>query len=365
MFTKVIQDSQSLDQLIARLADKEWVVLDTEFKRESTYYPAFCLLQLATDEGVACVDPVALKDLGPLLDVIYEPTRLKILHSARQDLELFYNLRGALPAPLFDTQLAAGLAGLGDQIGYGALVERLVDVRLDKAHTRTDWCRRPLSAEQIRYAEDDVRYLPALHQKLSDRLRELGRLHWLDEETPGLLDPDLYRNDPDRAYLRIKRGGSLIPAKQQVLKALTAWRERCAQQVDLPRSWVIKDKLLFELASNPPVDEAALKDWDELKPGMLRRWGSSLLEALHQGQNQPPQALWDNPIKPTDAQKKWVKALAAVVHDYADAKGLSPALLCNKQDLGRMVQGERELKVLQGWRREEIGGKLLAMVEEQ
>jgi len=180
-----VDTSQSLAQLCRRLRDSDWLALDTEFVRDRSYYPRLCLLQVANEEVVACIDPLALPDMAELFSVIYDPGITKVFHAGRQDLEILYHLFGKLPQPLFDTQIAAALLGWGDQIGYGALVKAMLGVELPKAHSRTDWSIRPLSPEQIRYAADDVRYLRQLYQRQRQRLDELGRTEWLERPASG------------------------------------------------------------------------------------------------------------------------------------------------------------------------------------
>src|SRR5690554_3207263 len=186
MTTLFVDSAAALSALCAQLADSEWLAVDTEFHREKTYYPQLCLIQIANDALIACIDPLAIDDLSPLLDLFYRPDLTLVFHAARQDLELFHMLRQSLPKRIFDTQLAATVLGYGDQVGYGNLVKQCLNVDLDKAHSRADWRQRPLSAEQIDYAADDVRYLRALYHRLRDELIKTGRLDWLREDFAAL-----------------------------------------------------------------------------------------------------------------------------------------------------------------------------------
>jgi ribonuclease D len=214
----------ALDSLCAQLADASWFALDTEFLREKTYYPKLCLLQIATPDVVACVDPLALDDLAPLLALLADRNITKVLHSARQDMEIFYHLTGSPHAPVFDTQIAAPLLGLADQIGYANLVKEMLGVTLDKLHTRADWSLRPLGEEQLRYAADDVIYLAALYQPLLERLQSHGRLEWLDEDFRQLASPELYAINPENAWLKVKGGNRLKGASLSILQALANFR---------------------------------------------------------------------------------------------------------------------------------------------
>ncbi len=357
----VVRDQARFEELLRALSGSATLGLDTEFRRERTYYPVLCLLQVSTPELVACVDPLALDDLGPLLDLVYDPARTKVLHAARQDLEIFYQMRGALPAPLFDTQLAAAFLGIGDQVGYGPLVERLLGVSLAKAHTRTDWCRRPLSPQQVVYAEDDVRYLPALHDVLRDRLEAAGRLSWLEEETRGaLLDPELYALRPEAAHRRIGRGRELPGEARRRLAALAAWRERRARASDLPRNWVATDAALVHMAQQPPGDRGALSRVEGLHPRSGRRWGGEILAALR---DLPEGEAAAHGGRPSPEQQERVRALMAEVKGRAEAAGIVPSLVATRKDLVALVQGARDLPLLRGWRREFLGASLLAALE--
>lgn len=220
-----IDKPEQLEQLCEAIRQSEWLALDTEFMREKTYYPKLCLLQVCNGKTAACVDPLSLNRLDPLIEIIMDPSIVKVFHAGRQDLEIFNFLWQKLPAPLFDTQLAATLLGLGEQLGYASLVQKLLGIELDKGHTRTDWSRRPLQPGQLRYALDDVIYLGEIYNDLDNRLRKLGRENWLQEEFTLLADPDTYRIDPDSAWQKIKGRQRLKGVQLAVLQRLTAWRK--------------------------------------------------------------------------------------------------------------------------------------------
>jgi len=244
-----IDHADALRALTDALDRDRPLALDTEFLRERTYRPQLCLIQVASDETRACVDPLAPIDLQPLAELLARPGQPSILHAASQDLEVLHQQLGVLPAALFDTQIAAALCGMGDQIGYATLVDRLFGVQLDKAHSRTDWSRRPLSDEQIRYAIDDVRYLPEAHAILGERLTQLGRLAWLEEDCAAMLDPDRWSPQPLEAWRRLKGWQRLPAAAFPRLRQLAAWREERAARLDRPRRWVMEDDTLVQLAA--------------------------------------------------------------------------------------------------------------------
>jgi ribonuclease D len=359
----VITDAAELQALCARLARAPWLALDTEFMRVNTYRARLCLVQLATPEEIACVDPLTLGDIAPLLELLYAPSIVKVLHAARQDLEVFADLRGAAPRPVFDTQIAAALLGYDDQIGYSGLVEKITGHKLDKVESRTDWAARPLSAAQIRYAEDDVRYLRDVYLALEARLRELGRSAWLAEECEALTDPALYRNDPDEAWRRLGAGAMLAPAQQTLLVALAGWREREAQRRDLPRGWVVPDVALVETARRQPDTTASLAEIAELKPSMIRRDGETLLKLVAETGAPAAQRYWDPPERLDAAQMALVKRLATLVQERAREVQISAALVAPRRELTRLVRGERAIALLRGWRRGFVGEQLLAEVE--
>lgn len=363
MFDQFVQDQPGLELACQRLQQQPWIALDTEFVRERTYYARLCLIQIATSDQLFCVDPLAVDDLSALLDVVYDSKIVKVLHSARQDLEVFYDLRGATPAPVFDTQVAAAFLGYEDQIGYAALVEQLVGVKLDKLHTRTDWSTRPLTQEQLDYAADDVRHLPAIYRQLTTKLNELGRSDWVSEECERLTEPALYANDPDYAHERIKKGRTLLPANQQVLHALARWREHTAQTRNLPRSWVLRDAILLELAAIQPSTREQLKSIKGIGAATLRKWGDVILKTITEGQSMTPSSLWKKPIQLTRAQTELSRRMLALVKSCADKQGISPALLATRKDLQALIRGERDITLLTGWRRQVVGETLLSMLK--
>ncbi|MFP5348811.1 MAG: ribonuclease D [Gammaproteobacteria bacterium] len=357
--TQLITDARTLDALLARLAGARHVALDTEFTRTRTYYARLALVQLRVGEEIACIDPLAF-DIAPLLDFLYRPDVLKIVHAGRQDLEVFYDLRGDVPRPVFDTQIAAAFAGFNDQVGYGALVEALAGVKLPKLYTRTDWEARPLSEEQLRYAEDDVRYLPALHDTLSAKLAAAGRAAWAEQEFAALTDTKLYANAPADAYRRVKQGSVLAPAAQAVLQHLAEWREHAAQQQDLPRAWVAPDTALIELARTQPATRAALEQSQLLPPGALRRWGADVLRAIERGRAAPAAPLWPEARALDAAEQSLVDRMLQRVRAVAETMQLAPAVLASRRTVVELVRAGSG-PLTRGWRYELLGRELAAL----
>ena len=361
---RYIDTRESLVALCRQLETTSWLALDTEFLREKTYYPKLCLIQLASSDIQACVDPLAIDDLGPLLDLIYRPQITKVFHAARQDLEIFHRLRGEVPGPVFDTQLAAPLLGHGEQIGYGKLVEAELGMRLDKNHARADWTRRPLPQAQLRYALDDVVYLAQLYPRMRDKLAQKQRLAWLEQEFAQLLHEENYTNPPEQAWRRIRNARRLKPGQLGVLKTLAAWRERRAQASDRPRNWLCRDDVLIDLARLQPDSLAELSHIRGLPEKLLQREGHTLLELIRQGKQMEIEAEdHTRPQKLGLAQQAVVDVLMALINLRAEEQGISPASLAARKDVEKLVAGDDDSKLLHGWRRAMIGEDLLAMLQ--
>lgn len=352
MSQRYIDNAADLRALCAELQSHAWFALDTEFMREKNYYAQLCLIQVATEEVVACIDPFGIDDLGPLLDLLYDPNITKVLHAAHQDLEIFHVMHGRPPAPVFDTQLAATLLGHGDQIGYGALVKESLGVELEKAHSRADWSLRPLTEEQLHYAADDVRYLAQLYLHQLDALEESGRLEWLQEDFALLSDPHTYDNPPLEAWQRIKGVQLLKGVQLAVLQSLAAWRERKAQESDRPRRWILKDEILFDMARHQPDSRDKLARIRGLEKGLVERYGALWLELLQQAR-QTPQDEWpqlQRPPRLTPEQEAVADAMMALLRLRAQQQRVSPAALGARRELERLLLGDPHSALLHGWR---------------
>lgn len=358
--TSLVQDDAALRALCTRLAGATWLTLDTEFMRVKTYRARLCLLQVATPELVACVDPLAVS-IEPLLDVLYDPRPLKVLHAARQDLEVFFDIRQALPTPVFDTQIAAALTGYDDQIGYSALVEKITGHSLPKVNQRADWAARPLSPELLVYAADDARYLRDVYLKLDAELAARNRRAWLDEECVALTNPALYRNDPEQAWQRLKQGKALNPAQQTALAALAAWREHVAQQKDLPRGWVVPDPALAEIARLQPATAEQLAAVPGLEPALARRFGDEILETLRGARQLPAQRRWQETPRPEPEQQRLLDKISARIQACAREHGISATLLAPRREMVKFVLGDPDCALLRGWRHQLIGAELAGM----
>jgi ribonuclease D len=359
-----IDSAPELARFCLQLAGTGWIALDTEFLREKTYYPKLCLLQVATPDSVACIDPLALDTLDPILDLVFDPGITKVMHSARQDMEIFYHLRGAAPGPVFDTQVAALLLGYPDQIGYGNLVSEVLNVRLEKLHTRADWSIRPLTQDQVSYAADDVIYLVDVYLNLRNRLVERGRLEWLDEDFARLSSDALYSNPPEDAWLRVKGGNRLNGAALAVLQALAGWRETLAQQRDRPRGWILRDDALLEIARHRPASLEALGRIRGMQEAFIRHNGEQVigLVAAAGKQRPAPPADGGSRLQLTPAQDALVDVMSAVVRLSGAEHAINPAVLATRKQLERLVSGDADVEILHGWRRKLVGERLQALL---
>lgn len=362
---RFVDTPEALDTLCRTLRGAKWLALDTEFIREKTYYPQLCLIQIAGDAEIACVDPLALDSIEPLCEVLEDPGITKVFHAAGQDLEIFYYLRGRLPTPVFDTQIAASLLGYGEQVGYAALVKAVLGVELDKSSARTDWARRPLQDRQIRYAVDDVHYLRDVYHRLHKRLSERGRLEWMEDDTRRLTDPDTYRVEPLSAWQRVRSAGKLKRRQLNVLKHLAAWRENRAAETNRPRRWILSDDIMFNLAAQQPADRPALERVRGLESKTAARHGDTLLSLIGKALAEP-ESEWPalpRAHKPTGEQEALADLLTAVVRLKAGEHELSPAQLAGRADLVSLARGERDVALLYGWRAKIAGRAVLDVLE--
>ncbi|PHS25565.1 MAG: ribonuclease D [Methylophaga sp.] len=357
MTVQYIDSEAELAQFCQQIANSAWITVDTEFLREKTYYPQLCLIQVANDDHIACIDPLAISNLDPLLDIIYNPEITIVFHAARQDLELFYMLRNALPSNVFDTQLAATILGYGDQIGYGNLVKKCLDIDLDKAHSRTDWTKRPLDPAQITYAADDVRYLRDVYKILKQELAEKSRTHWLEDDFNTLTNVETYKADPDNVWRKVKGFGRLKGVQLAILKQLSAWREQRAITSNRPRRWILKDDVLLDLAKLAPESIDKLSMIRGLEANTIKRYGEKLLTEIKQAKATPKDQ-WPV-LKKTQAlsqqQNAIVDALMALVRKFCDEQSIAPVAVASRKEIECMVSGETKLPILQGWRNEIVG----------
>lgn len=367
-----IRDANALAGLAQQLAGAARIALDTEFMRERTYYAKLCLVQLATPDLLAVVDPLAVSDLRPLWDVVTGGAEI-VFHAAGQDLEIIAGLSGGVPQQHFDTQVAAAFVGYGDSIGYSRLLDRVVGHTPGHSEAYTDWTRRPLSQDQIDYALDDVRYLLEIADKLESELREAGREAWVREELAAVLDNVQPEAEPNDMWRKVRGARGLRGRKLAVLQEVAAWREREAQARDIPRQRVVADRVLAEIAKRAPKQPAQIERLRGLHPREASRSSKAILEAVRRGVERADSELPDwGTAAPhvNDARVEMIAALLdAVLRAVAADMNLSSRLLANRRDLEalaryRLAGGKTvpELPVLSGWRKANVGERLLQVL---
>lgn len=365
----LITDSDTLAELCDRLSKSEFVAVDTEFMRENSYWPDLCLVQIADDKEAAAIDPKAPGlDMKPLLNLLTDNEDvLKVFHAGGQDIEIVYNLTGKTPHPMFDTQIAAMALGQGEQIGYSNLVDAYLSISLDKGARFTDWARRPLDKRQIDYAIGDVTHLASIFPLMLEELRKTGRGSWLNQEMERISDPSNYENVPEESWKRVR----IASRKADVLgrlKALAAWREREAQDKNLPRGRIVKDETLADLASHPP---RAQEDLGKVR-GLSAAWKGNDIGARLMGAVNEAVPLPRDEMPERDPRRPGLTKDSALVADLLKlllkirAKEINVAsrLLARSDDLEMLAAGVRdELPILEGWRFEQFGRDAVDLVE--
>ncbi|WP_293648226.1 ribonuclease D [Thiolapillus sp.] len=361
-----IDNAEQLQDFVHRAADSDWLAVDTEFLRERTYFPKLCLIQVANGEIAAAIDPIALNDLSPLRDLLMNPAIEKVFHAARQDMEIFLNEWQVLPQPLFDTQPAAALLGLGDQVGYGKLIQQVLKTELPKDHSRTDWSRRPLDKAQLRYALDDVIYLGQAYRKMKSQLEQAGRLTWLDAEFRTLTSPQTYSLEPMDMWKKVKGRQHIKGIKLAILQALAAWREEQALAKNLPRRWILKDDVLLEIARRSPKNTQELERVRGVDAGFVRKNGDAILELIEKARQLPKEQLPRDKrpaSRPTPRQEATLDLLGAALRLIAVEAGLSPQVIASRKDLLALLNREDNCALLRGWRKSLAGEPLQELVE--
>ena len=362
---RIVDSNEALIALIAELSTAPYLALDTEFLRDQTYYPKLCLIQVATPEVngqsvEAIIDPLAPGlDLTAFYELLKRPDIVKVLHAARQDIEIFYLQGHVLPDPLFDTQVAAMVCGFGDAASYETLSRKIAHVEIDKSARFTDWSHRPLSKRQLEYALADVTHLRVIYEWMKARLEKTGRSAWVAEEVAALQDPSLYRLDPEMAWKRLKPRTSSRKFLA-LLAAIAAWREREAQARDIPRGRVLKDEALTEIAAHPPETGEALERIRAVPRGFANsKLGKGLMDALAEGANAPPPegaATSQPPRRRRDPSPAAIDLLKTLLRLRAEVAGVAPRLIANAEDIEKLAANEDDgVAALAGWRAEVFG----------
>ena len=362
---RVISTTDDLAQACARLASGDHVTVDTEFMREATFWPRLCLAQIAGPHEAHLIDTLAEGlDLAPFFALMADESVTKVFHAARQDIEIIHHLGGLIPHPVFDTQVAAMVCGFGDSVSYDQLVYKITGARIDKSSRFTDWSRRPLSEKQLRYALADVTHLRDVYQALKANLEEQDRSEWVREEMEILTSPDTYRQHPEDAWKRLKMRVRR-PRELAVLKEVAAWREREAQSRDVPRNRVIKDDVIYEIATQQPTSEKALARLRAIPKGFERsRAAAGILEAVARALAIPEEELAPLPSRKRSAEGSpaAVELLKVLLRMTSERHGVAAKVIATVDDLEKIAADEKaEVAALRGWRRALFGDRALKL----
>ena len=354
-----LSTQEQLDDFCRQIAGEKVVAVDTEFLREKTYYPKLCLVQIGAGELTAAIDPLLVGDLAPLARIFEDPSVTKVLHACGQDLEVILDGMGCVCAPVFDTQLAAAFLGMRQQVSYGSLVEAYCGVRLPKAESLTDWSRRPLDPEQLAYAEDDVRYLPGIYDRMVTELTRQDRLSWVRPEMDALSDPARIKRDPSEAFLRLRRSGSLTRRQLAVAREVCAWREGVAAERDIPRKWVASDEVVVEVCKRTPGSLDRLRRIRGTEQ-ISERDGRSLLAAVARGTACPAEECpkVTKHLRPSPETEGVIDLMYAVLRLVSEKSGVATQLIATRDDLLDFLQDRQSSPLARDWRWELAGRTL-------
>ena len=361
-----IDSQQALTDFVAQIRSSEWIVIDTEFIREKTYYPQLCLIQIAAGEHMACIDPIAIDDLSELDVIFHDPNVVKVFHAAQQDLEILYYRSGKVPAPIFDTQPAASILGIGEQIGYAGLVENLLGVSLAKAESRTDWSKRPLSKAQLEYAIDDVRYLQQLYPLILEKLKEGGRTNWPNRDFDRLTNPDTYQLNSRTRWQKVKGLQNLNRQQLSILRELAAWREEVAAERNRPRRWIVSDEILVDLARLQPSDLDGVQAIRGLNSDQAKRHAQAWFDCMAAGR-EAPESDWPEMkrrMKPSLEIDILADLLMVVIRLEAEKQGITVSAIASKKQVVTMLQEGRNT-LSEDWRGELVNDAIASVREQR
>lgn len=366
----MIETTAELKAACDIFAKSDFVTVDTEFLRESTFWPQLCLIQIASPDHEALVDPLAKGlDLKPFFDLMTDASVVKVFHAARQDLEIIHHLGGIIPHPLFDTQVAAMVCGFGDSVSYDQLVQKITGKHIDKSSRFTDWSHRPLSQKQLDYALADVTHLRDIYASLKAELEREGRAHWLEDEMAVLETPETYDLHPDDAWTRMKMRVRK-PSELAVLMKVTAWREREARNRDVPRGRILKDDAIYEIAQQQPRDAEALGKLRTVPRGWERSAsGAAIIAAVNEALSIPKDELPKiaKPYQPNEGTQSAVELLKVLLKLTAEREGVAAKIIANTDDLEKIAsEGEKaDVAAMHGWRKELFGDRALKLIDGQ
>ncbi len=362
----LISKKQELEKMMAQIKGSRALAIDTEFLREKTYYPILCLIQMATDDCEFIIDPLSIGDLSSIADILVDSQTVKIFHAGSQDRELLYLRCGVISQPVFDTQAAAPYIGMPQQVGYATMVSELFGVQLKKSESLTDWSYRPLAANQIKYALEDVRYLIPAYDKMVSQLKENGRLKWLESDLEEMASLEQYKKSEDDLWKKVKKANSLSRKQLVHVSNLAIWREKIAQKRDIPRKKVLQDELIIEIARLQPTSVGALYKIRGTQDKLNQKMAEDIIYLVEKGKKAPPET-W--PVK--DRKKHQVvgadalvDVLMGIIRTRARQNNLAPQILACHSDLVSLANGKRDDQdLLKGWRYDLVGRELLDFLD--
>lgn len=362
----LIDDDSQLKAFVKRCCTSPYMAIDTEFLREKTYYARLCLIQVAIEGEVAIIDPFAIKDITLLNDALTSPDVVKIFHASSQDIEILYHETGVVPRPVFDTQIAAALLGKSQQASYSSLVSSYCSVNLPKKDSFTDWSQRPLKDSQIRYAADDVVYLPQIYYDMVEVLNEKNRLHWLDEAFEEISSPEKYEIKPEERYRKLRRVNQLNAQQMAAAREFTAWRELKAQKINVPRKWIVSDEQIVEACRREArtIDELFMVRG--MRESLRAEDARQAVACIKKGLLCPKEQLPQVHEKPKNEHNVdiVVDLMNAVVHLRARENHIAPQTLAPQAELMKLARGhDDECELLKGWRYKVIGKELKELLK--
>lgn len=360
---EVISTTQDLQTFVAKIKDAKWLAIDTEFLREKTYYAKLCLIQVEADGHRACIDPLSIDDLSVFSELMHSPNIIKVLHAAHQDLEILLEITGKVPAPIFDTQVAASVLGIGDQMGYARLVESMLNVSLAKTQSRTDWSKRPLRDAQLEYAIDDVRYLAQIYPMMLEKLEEQDRLSWLSKDFAKATNPETYAANPYERWKKVKGNQILKRPQLAILRELAAWREERAEQSDRPRKWILSDDILLDMARQQPSTVEAIKEIRGINPDRSQKYHDTWLSLIKKGKD-TPESEWPELAranKPSPNQNALIDLLMLVIQIQAKQHKITAAVIATRKRVAEMVLAG-ETSISDDWRGALVNDEIAAVV---
>jgi len=347
---------------VEKISQAKWLAIDTEFLREKTYYAKLCLIQIEADDHRACIDPLAIEDMSAFAELMHNTNITKVLHAAHQDIEILLQLTGQTPKPIFDTQIAASVLGIGDQMGYARLVESVLGVSLAKTQSRTDWSKRPLRDAQLEYAIDDVRYLAKIYPMMLKQLESLNRLQWLEKDFDKATDIETYAINADLRWKKVRGNHVLKRPQLAILRELAAWREVQAEKSDRPRKWIISDDILLDLVRQLPSTKEAIKEIRGINSN-TQKYYETWLELIEKGKK-IPEADWPELArskKPSANQNALIDLLMLVIQIQAKEHNITAAVIATRKRVAEMIL-DGETKISDDWRGSLVNDQLAGVI---